>query len=162
MQRPVRAQRYTLFLWTLNQSAGIAGRKARITASGDAVCVDGMVGNRMRIGSQWRRVARGEEARHRTDHRHQGSGESARLSRWRGASLLAEYSNFRPNGAPGCPERLSKVAHARSVADGLEAYTTCTAVNIRPPCPISQKCRSGTLTALAIRACSTLVARAPS
>jgi hypothetical protein len=74
MQRPDRAQRYTLFLWTLNQSARIAGRKAPITASEDAVCVDGMVGNRMRIGSQWRRVARGNEARHRADHRHRGGG----------------------------------------------------------------------------------------
>src|SRR5260370_11080672 len=61
MQCLGRAQCYMLFLWTLDQSAGIAGRKARITASEDAVCVDGMVGNRMRGGSHvasrraWRR-----------------------------------------------------------------------------------------------------------
>jgi hypothetical protein len=46
-----RAQRYMLILWTLDQSGGIAGRKARITAAEDAVRVDGVVGNRMRGGS---------------------------------------------------------------------------------------------------------------
>jgi hypothetical protein len=37
MQYPGRAQPYMLFLRTLNQSVGIAGRKARIAASVDAV-----------------------------------------------------------------------------------------------------------------------------
>jgi hypothetical protein len=39
------AQRYMLFLWMLDQSAGIIRRKARIAACEDAVCVDGVISN---------------------------------------------------------------------------------------------------------------------
>jgi hypothetical protein len=51
MQCLALAERYILFLWTLDQSAGIAGRKARITAYEYAVCVARRVANRMRGGS---------------------------------------------------------------------------------------------------------------
>jgi hypothetical protein len=56
MQCLGRAERYMLFLRTLDQSTGIAGRKTRIIASEDAICVDGMVVNRMRGAIMWRRL----------------------------------------------------------------------------------------------------------
>jgi hypothetical protein len=39
------AQRYMLLLWMLDQSAGIAGRKAPLTACERGVCVDGVICN---------------------------------------------------------------------------------------------------------------------
>jgi hypothetical protein len=63
-----------LFLRTLDQSRGIAARKTRIIASEDAICVDGMVVNRMRGVIMWWRL-RGQS---RNARRSEATGQSRR------------------------------------------------------------------------------------